>query len=125
MSSRTIRTFAHPLKLAATGVLLYIGAAGASESPDNLLQQQRDLLAGTPARLSAPAHAPGAAGADRSTGDAQELARRLLLGITAPPAAQLGTAHATTWERPFHGDAQQLAREVLIGYRDMPAAADF
>ncbi|HEY2340493.1 MAG TPA: hypothetical protein VGH75_08190 [Steroidobacteraceae bacterium] len=58
----------------------------------------------------------------RSTGDAQESARRLLLGVTTPASGQQQPDLSRATNKHVHGDAQVLAREVLLGRHDAVAA---
>jgi len=134
---RTRRALARSLTIVPAALLLHIGAALAADSPQSL--RQPDAQRSTP-----PVN---------STADAQEFARRLLLGITAaPPTPQpagrggkstgdaqefardllLGITTRTTQPQTegsktngprVHGDAQALAREVLVGRRDASAGS--
>src|SRR3977135_2975135 len=70
-----------PLALISAALLIHVGGAVAADSPGDAQQQERELLAGGMANQSAPSERR-AEGAVRPTGDAQERARRLLLGVT-------------------------------------------
>ena len=105
--------------------LVHIGAAAAGNSAGDVQQQVRDLLSG---RSQAQFGAPAEQNTDRtakSPGDAQDSARRLLLGLTdstgpdsramARPenaAAQVSSAV----QRNTHGydDAQAMARSLIL-----------
>jgi len=136
-SHRTIRAFARSLTLVPAALLLHIGAAVASDSPESPVQASvqrsaervrptadaqelaRQLLLGV--RSASPTAQPTAR-AVRPTGDAQELARQLLLGITirTPSEPEFDVSRATG--NRLHSDAQAHARQVLLGRRDASAA---
>lgn len=115
MRSFTGSRITRSLLLAPTALVLRIAAANAG-SPDDLLQQQREILAGRPATVSAsPAvtnsHETG------SRQDVQELARRLLLGA---PSQVHDTSRAQAKQvtrRHSYADLQALAQHVLAGNR--------
>ena len=125
MSPRFTRFFTHPLALLPAAFLVHIGAAAAGDSAGDVQQQVRDLLSG---RSQAQFGAPAEQNTDRtakSPGDAQDSARRLLLGLTestgpgsramARPenaAAQVSSAV----QRNTHGydDAQAMARSLIL-----------
>lgn len=119
MSSRTITTFARSLVLVSSALLFHMGAAAAASSVDDMLEQQRALLAGKTATVSAPSSAQRSVGEERSTGDAQDFARRLLLGVTP---GQLHPAASRVSGDRVYGDAQVLARQLLLGARGAPLA---
>jgi len=133
MSSRIVRSFRHPLSLISAGLLIHIGGAVAADFAGDVQQQMRQLLAGTIAMQSAaPAERRGDT-AGRPGGDAQELARRLLLGVT--DSRVHGTEAITPGEHaaapgdsvrhkglPVHGDAQAIAQRVILGQRNAAVA---
>ena len=112
MPSRITRTFARSLTIVPAILLLRVGAAAGADSVDDVLRQQRDVLAGRTAAVSAPSDSAPRGSDDRSVGDAQESARRLLLGVT-PGALPPGIAKANG-ERG-RGDAQLAAQHLLRG----------
>jgi hypothetical protein len=136
-SHRAIRAFARSLTLVPAALLLHIGAAVASDSPESPVQASaqrsaerlrptadaqelaRQLLLGVP---SAPPTAQPAARAVRPTGDAQELARQLLLGITTRTPGEPESDVPTATGDRLHGDAQAHARQILLGRRDASVA---
>ncbi len=123
MSPRTIRAFAHSLTLVPLALFFHIGAAAAAGSVDDLLEQQRAYLAGRATTMSAPASAQRSTREARSTGDAQEHARRLLLDVpTRTSSSQRPDVSRASGNRVY-GDAQVLARHVLLGRGDAPAGS--
>jgi len=98
-----IRAFARSLTLVSAAALLHIGAAVAVDSSDGALKASAQLGAA----LTAP------------TGDAQQQARQLLLGITSPPSR--GRSSAASGVRAT-GDAQEQARQRLLGITSAPSA---
>jgi hypothetical protein len=121
MSSRITWPFARSFTIVAAVLLFRIGAAAAANSVDDVLQQQRDLLAGRPATVAALFSEQRSAGEDGPPGDAQESARRLLLGVTP---GQLHPGVSTASGDRIYGDAQVLARHLLLGNRGaLPAGS--
>jgi len=95
MSFHNSRTFVRSLTPALTAVLLHIGTAAAADHTETVVQPDSQRSAGLM----------------RPTGDAQEQAREILLGVTsAHPTAQ--SAVKTQRSR---GDAQESARQLLLG----------
>ena len=119
--SRHLATSFARVPLIAAALVLSIGSAAAAESTDNL-QQIRELLAGCVSTHAAPASAPEPA--VKQVGDAQQLARNFLLGITKPNA-QAAVPASQSEARPsdaifakgllVHEDAQEMARRLLVG----------
>jgi hypothetical protein len=111
MSAFTASSLARSLIAGATLLLPFAANAG-----DDLLQQQRNLLAGTISSAALPvAHNDG--GFRHGSPDAQELARGIILGTNTPHRAQAqAQANSTTGSHSAHshGDAQALARNVLL-----------
>jgi hypothetical protein len=114
MSSRTITTLAHSLTLVPAALILHSGAAAAANSVDNLLEQQRAVLAGRVVAVSVPANAHHAQSM-RSTDDAQEHARRLLLDLPSRARAERQLAASGARGSWVYGDAQVLAQHLLAG----------
>jgi hypothetical protein len=96
LSRPTIRALARSLTLVPAALLLHIGAAVASELPE----------------IPKESHAQRSAARMRPTGDAQEQARQLLLGIMSAPSATAQPAERAV--RPTVG-AQEQARQLLLG----------
>jgi hypothetical protein len=120
MSRHLVTSFVR-VALTAAALVLSIGGAAAADSTDNL-QQIRELLAGRVATHAAPASAPGPA--VKQVGDAQQLARELLLGIAKSNARAAVPATLSDARRRdavpakgllAHDDAQAIARRLLLG----------
>ena len=120
MSRHLVTSFVR-VALTAAALVLTIGSAAAADSTDNL-QQIRGLLAGRVATRAAPASAPEPA--VKQVGDAQQLARELLQGITksnaraavpATPSDARPRYAASAKGLLAHDDAQALARRLLLG----------
>jgi hypothetical protein len=133
MSLQITKSFSHPLLLIAAALAIHIDGAVAAESAGDVQQQMRQVLAGTIATQSASPSAWRDARAVRPIGDAQDLARRLLLSVTGFRVQ--GTAAITRGEHAaapgdaslrkgllVHGDAQALAQRLLLGQRNAAAA---
>ncbi len=110
----------------AAALLVHVGGAVAADSAGDVQQQIRELLAGKIATRSQPPAERRADRAVRPTGDAQELARRILLGVTE--SGVQGTKSTTRPDNAaapvefteqksvlLHGDAQAMARRLLLG----------
>jgi hypothetical protein len=122
VSHRIIRAFARSLTLVPVALVVHIGAAAAGGSVDDLLERQRALLSGRATAISAPASAQRSTGEVKSTGDAQEQARRVLFAVpTRNSSPQQPHVSRASGDRVY-GDAQALARHVLLGRGDAPAA---
>lgn len=121
MSSHLVRASARSLTLVSLAFALHVGTAAAANSPDTLLQQQRELLSGRTATEAARPRGQLYVRAVRGAGDAHELARRLLLGsaVRAPGRASASAARARG--KGDYGDAQQHVQGVLVGRRDAAA----
>lgn len=126
MSLRIMKFPGRPLSVILAAVLIHVGGAVAADSAGDVQQQARDLLTGRIATRSAPPSEPRAQRAVRSTGDAQELARRVLLGvtdsgvpgtrpITRPDSAAAPVEFSAQKSVLAHGDAQAMARRLLLG----------
>jgi hypothetical protein len=93
-------------------LIVHISTAAAANPLNDRADQQSAWLSGKSATVSAPVSAPRTTKVARSTGDAQQQAREMLLGM-----------HAGTPSRPYSSskvaqttsDAQQQAREMLLG----------
>ena len=94
------------MKVFASVVLLYVGAASAAGSVDDVLQQQRALLVGTAAQPSAQQSIT------LRHQDTHELTQRVLLGVTASPTAQAPAVNRVRL------DQQVLSQRVLLGSRE-------
>ena len=119
--SRHLATSFVRVPLIAAAMVLSIGSAAPADSTDNL-QQIRGLLAGRVATHAAPAWAPEPA--VKQVGDAQQLAREVLLGITksnaraAVPATQSEAPPPDAISAkglPVHDDAQAMMRRLFLG----------
>jgi len=125
MALHIVKFHSAPLALISAALLIHVGGAVAADSAGDAQQQARELLAG---RIATQSAAPErrAEGAVRPTGDAQELARRVLLGvtdsgaqgtkpITRPDNAAAPVALTVQKSVLAHGDAQAMARRLLLG----------
>jgi hypothetical protein len=120
MSFRIIRMLARWQTIVPAVLAFHIGVAAAAGSADDFMQQQRDLLAGRRiATTAAPSVAQHRSGEGSSTGDAQESARELLLGVA--PGRLRPDVSRVSRDRVY-GDAQMLARQLLLGNRGAPPA---
>ena len=126
MSLHIVKFLSPSLALISAALLIHVGGAVAADSAGDAQQQARDLLAGRIATQSVPPSEPRAKSAVRSTGDVQELARRVLLGvtdsavqgtkpITRPDSAAAPVEFSVQKSVLTHGDAQAMARRLLLG----------
>ena len=129
--SLRIGRFFRPSPLIATALLIHTCTALAADAAGDLQQQMRELLAGKIATHSAQPSEGREDKTLRPTADAQELARRLLLGVSdsrvqgtqgmTPPESAEGVS--TLQEGSLaHNDAQAMARRLLLGQRNAVAA---
>lgn len=81
MSLHIVRSFSRPLPLISVALLIHAGSAVAADSGGEVRQQMRELLAGSIANHSAQRSQRRDEVTVRHTADAQEGARRLLLGV--------------------------------------------
>jgi hypothetical protein len=132
MSLHNAKLFIRPLVLASAALVVHIGAASAADSNGDIQQQMKDLLAGTITAHSSPQSISRDDKVTRSTGDAQELAKQLLLGKTGSRVEDTGTLKqseaagtpAKTEPRKWrvaYGDVQAAMGQVLLG---QPHASD-
>ena len=133
MSLHIAKSFRGPLSLISAALLIHIGGALAADSAGDVEQQMRELLAGKIATQSAP---PSERRDDRGvkpTIDAQEFARRLLLGVTdsrvqgteaVTRSVNAGSPGESTAKKRLlvRGDAQATAQRLLLGQRNAAAA---
>ena len=117
MSPRFMRSFSHTLAAIPAVFLIHIGGAAAGDSAGDVQQQIRELLSG---RTQTQAAAPVERGADRtvtSPVDAQDSARRLLLGLTDSQGLVTSAIGGPAGQRNVHvyGDAQAMARSLILG----------
>ena len=119
-STIRIKSGVQRLVLVSAGLLLYSNTLFAADVDEDAQMQARDLLCGTVGgqpRTVSKCHAPPS-DAPEVIVDAQEQARRLILGNheTAPGAATAKKAHAQP--EPSYSDAQDAARRMILGSRD-------
>jgi hypothetical protein len=131
MSLHIVKSFNRPLTLISAALLIHIGGAVAADSAGGVQQQMRELLAGTIATRATQLSEQRDDGTVRSTADVQELARRLLAGVTdfRVPGTQAMTRPesaegALTLQKGLraHDDAQAMAQRLLLGERYTVAA---
>jgi hypothetical protein len=127
MSVHIVKFFNRPLSVISAALLFHVGGAVAADSAGDVQQQARELLTGRIATQSAPPSERRADTAVRPTGgDAQELARRVLLGVndsgvqgtkpTTRPDNAMAPVESTVQKGVLvHGDAQAMARRLLLG----------
>jgi hypothetical protein len=119
------------LTLISAALLIHIGSTVAAEPAGDAQQQMRELLAGRIATQSAQPSERRDERTVRPTADVQELARRVLLGVT--DSRVQGTQAMTRPERAegvstvqkgllAHDDTQAMARRLLLGQRNAIAA---
>jgi hypothetical protein len=131
--SAHIRSFTRPLILISAAFLTSIGTATATDSAGDLQQQMREWVAGGSATRSASPSERHADTTARPTADVQELARRVLLGVTdsrhqgtealaAPANAAAPGASTVRKGLLVREDAQAMARRLLLGQTNTPAA---
>jgi hypothetical protein len=123
-SSRTIRRLAHSLTPVPAALLFQTGAAAAGDPRENVLQQPRESAVQTTGTVSAPPNAQRRAREAGSTGDAQEFAGRLLLGVANQTPGQLRPGVSRASGDRGHGDAQVSAQHLLLGRRYAPPKGD-
>jgi hypothetical protein len=112
MKTASANSFAKPLRLALTGAVLFTGLASAAEPASDPQALARELL--DPTR-TAPAISVGAnQQSEASVLDAQEQARRLLLGASRDPADRSKRGAART-ERGHRAEGLELARRMILG----------
>ncbi len=126
MSLNIAKLLKNPVVLASAALVIHIGAATAANSPSDVQQQMKELLAGTTtAHFSAPT-AAGVGKVTSPTTDAQEFAKGLLLGtngsrnevaVMAQHAAAAPLAHPVAY-----ADMQTAVRRILLGH-NRPADA--
>lgn len=130
MSLHVVKSFSRPLTLVSAALLIHIGSAVAADPAGDVQQQMRELLAGRMTQSAQPSERRD----DRTvrpTADVQELARRVLLGVT--DSRVQGTQRMTRPERAEgvstvqtgllgRDDAQAMARRLLLGQRNAVAA---
>jgi hypothetical protein len=126
MSSRFMKFFRRPSALIPVVFLIHIGGAAAGDSAGDVQQKIRELLSGRPQAQSATPAAQTSDRTVRSSGDAHDSARRLLLGLTdasgqgARPIARPDNAAAQVGSvvprnRHSYDDAQAMARSLILG----------
>src|SRR5207244_13373461 len=82
MSLHIVKSFSRPLSLISAALLLHIGGAVAADAAGDVQQHMREVLAGGAVIRSVPPSERRDDTAGRPATDAQELAKRLLQGIT-------------------------------------------
>jgi hypothetical protein len=123
MSIYIRKSFTRSSSLIAAALLIRIGTAMAADPAGDVQQLMRELLAGKSATQSALTSEGHDGGTPRPGADAQELARRLVLGVTdssikgteavTPPA----NAVASNDSILVQGYAQTMAQRLVLGVR--------
>jgi hypothetical protein len=120
--STLTRSFAKPLSIALTGAALFTGLASAAQPPGDPQALARELLAPTHTAPAISADAPLQSHA--SLPDAQQQARRLLLGAAGDLAdgSKGSAARVDRSGEPHEGrkslrhvEAADLARRMILG----------
>jgi hypothetical protein len=131
MSLHIVKSFSRSSSLIAVALLIRIGGAVAADSAGDVQQQMRELLAGRVAARSAPTTERHDDRTLRPTADVQELARRLLLGVTeasvhgtraTTESGSAGGVFTLRKDLLAHDDAQAMARRLLLGQRTAAVA---
>jgi hypothetical protein len=131
MSLHIVKSFSRPLTLISAALLVHIGGAVGADSAGGVQQQMRELLAGKIATPATQLSEQRDDGTVRPTADVQELARRLLSGVTDSrvPGTQAMTRSesaegALTLKKGLraHDDAQAMVQRLLLGPRYAVAA---
>lgn len=132
MSLHSVKSFNRPLTLTSAALLIHIGGAVAADSAGDVQQQMRELLAGRIATRAAQLSEQRDDATVRPTADVQELARRLLSGVTdsrVPAGTQAMTRPDSAEGAPTlqkglraHDDAQAMAQRLLLGQRNAVAS---
>jgi len=131
MTSKLKRAVRQALPVLALA-LLAVEVPHVAQADSSGFQQMQAVLAGRPGDGSAPAATQGAIAADTDAADAQQLARRSVLGTAnsgpqpssqrLAPEAQAAVNEASRGALLARGDAQALARRALLGRRGVTAA---
>ena len=131
MSLHSVKSLNRPLTLTSAALLIHIGGAVAADSAGDVQQQMRELLAGRIATRAAQLSEQRDDATVRPTADVQELARRLLSGVTdsSVPGTQAMTRPESAEGAPTlqkglraHDDAQAMAQRLLLGQRNAVAS---
>jgi hypothetical protein len=123
MSIHIRNSFTRSSSLIAAALLIRIGTAMAADPAGDVQQQMRELLAGGSATRSALSSEGHDGGTPRHGADAQELARRLVLGVTdsrikGTEAVTLPAyAVAPNDSILVQGYAQTMAQRLVLGVR--------
>jgi hypothetical protein len=123
MSIHILTSLTRSSSLMAAALLIRIGGAMAADPAGDVQQQMRELLAGKSATRSALTTERHDDGTPRPGADAQELARRLVLGVT--DSRFKGTEAVTPRENAVtpndsilvQGYAQTMAQRLVLGQR--------
>src|ERR1700753_3879150 len=97
--------------LVLSATVLQLSVVGLAHAGDDLMQRQRDLLAGRTTSQATP-DLRHAVNAERSGADAQQSARQIIGAVTN--AADRLPVQTVSGSHPVLGDAQALARNVLL-----------
>jgi hypothetical protein len=122
MKTTLTHSFTKPLSIALTGAALFTGLASAAEPASDPQALARELLAPTRTAPAISANVPSQSYA--SLPDAQQQARRLLLGVAGDLADgnKGGAARISRSQEPHEGrqsvprvEARDLARRMILG----------
>ena len=123
MSLRILKSFSRSSPLIAAALLIRIGTAMAAAPAGDVQQQMREVLAGKSVARSALTSEGHDGGTPGPGADAQELARRLVLGVTdsriKSTEAITAPANAVAPNDSIlvQGYAQTMAQRLVLGVR--------
>lgn len=131
MTSKLKRAVRQALPVLALALLI-VEVPRVAQADSSGFEQMQAVLAGRPGVASPPAAIERATAADTDAADAQQLARRSVVGtgssrpqpssLRLAPAAQAAVNEPHRGALLARGDAQALARRALLGPRAVPAA---
>jgi hypothetical protein len=123
MSIHILKSFARSSPLIAAAFPIRIGTAMGADRAGDVQQQMRELLAGKSATRSALSSEGHDGATPRPGADAQELARRLVLGVTdsrikgTEPVTPPADAMTPNDSILVQGYVQTMAQRLVLGVR--------
>jgi len=119
MSRHIAKLFTRPLGLAATALVLHVGAATAADSKGDIQQQVRDMLTGTATTHFVAQSGPHEGKVTTAALDSQEFVKQLLLGTAAN---RVGGAEAGKHPDVVEASGKTEAQKRAVASIDMQAA---
>ena len=118
MSRHSAKLVTRPLALAATALVLHVGAATAADSKGDIQQQVREMLSGTRTTHFVPQSGPSDSRVTTPAVDSQEFVKQLLQGTAAYRGGGRSEASGASGKpeaqkRP--SDMQAAVRQLLLG----------